>query len=214
MKKLGFVAVAAFAAAFAFAALSPGASASEPGGGTGGGGGTSLPFTAIPGMLDAHGDGIMAGAGMLDMRLCAADGLLLVKKGDAKITGGNGFTGEADWLGLHVYFGFHDCIYLTGGKTAALVVGTGLKLYARGVGIAFLKGTGGYTNDGVPHDGSTEGIVVPIGQKLFDTRPSTTPYPTGTGHPNTSQTPGTGTGDHHEPTRTPTATPHTTTTQH
>lgn len=199
MKKLGFVGAVALVAVVAFAALSPSASASEPGGGTGGGGGTSLPFTAIPGVLDAHGDGIMAAAGLLDLRICADDGLLLVKKGDAKITGGTAFTGEADWLGLHVYFGFHDCMYLTGAKTAALVVGTGLKLYARGVGIAFLKGVGSYTLDGVTHDGSTEGIVVPIGQHI-DTRPSTTRTP--------------GTGDHPEPTRTPTATPHTSTTPH
>jgi hypothetical protein len=197
MQKLGFVAAVAFAAVVAFAALSPGASAAEPGGGTGGGGGTSLPFTAIPGILDAHGDGIIAAAGMLDVRFCADDGLLLVKKGDAKITGGS-FTSEADWMGLHVYFGFRDCMYLTGAKTAALLVGTGLKLYARGVGIAFLKGEGGYTLDGVPHDGSTDGVVVPIGQKLFDTRPSATPRPSGTEHPSTA--------------RTPTATPHTSTT--
>jgi hypothetical protein len=199
MRKLGFVGAIVVAAAFAFAALSPGASASEPGGGGGGG----LPFSAIPGILDAHGDGIMAGAGMLDMRLCADDGLLLIKKGDAQVKGGM-FTGEADWMGLHVYFGFHDCMYLTGGKTAALLVGTGLKLYARGVGYAFLKGTGGYTSDGVPHDGSTEGIVVRIGQNL-ETKPSTTPQPGHTEQPHPTRTPGT--GDHHEPTRTPTTGP-------
>jgi hypothetical protein len=180
----------AFATVFTLVALSSGASASEPGGGGGTGG---LPFTAIPGVLDAQGDGIAAAAGMLNMRLCADEGILLVKKGDATITGGS-FTSEADWMGLHVYFGFHDCLYLTGGKTAALVVGTGLKLHAEGVGIAFLKGIGSYTIDGVTHDGATEGIVVQIGQRLFDTRPSRTPQ--------TTRTPGT--GDHREPTRTPT----------
>lgn len=79
MKKLGFVGALALVAAFAFAALSSGASASEPGGGSGGGTG-GLPFNAIPGVLDAEGDGIVAGAGLLNMRLCADHGILLVKR--------------------------------------------------------------------------------------------------------------------------------------
>lgn len=111
-------------------------------------------------------------------------------------------------MGLHVYFGFHDCLYLTGAKTAALLVGTGLRLHAEGVGVAFLKGIGSYTLDGVAHDGSTEGIVVTIGQRLFDTKPSKTPRPGGTEHPKPTKTPGT--GNHEEPTRTPTTSSQTT----
>ena len=195
MKKLGFLAAGLCAAAFAFAVLAPGATASEPGGGTGGGGtNTVLP---IPGMLDAQGDGIVAAAGYLRTRFCATDGLLLVKKGDATQQGG-AFTGEADWLGLHVYFGFHDCMYIMGGRTAALLVGTGLKLHAEGFGIAFLKGPG-YTLDGVAHDGSTEGVVVQIGTKLPEPHGSPTARPSTS--PTTARTP--------EPTRTPGTTTHT-----
>ena len=197
-------AVIVVAAVFAFAALAPGVSASEPGGrhghghnsgggnGGGNGGGTGLPFDSIPGVLDANGDGIEAAAGLLNMHLCAADGLLLVRKADSTISDVTS-TSDVDWLGLHVYFGFSGCVDITGAHAAALVVGTGLTLHAEGTGVAFLKGTGSYTNDGVTSPGSPDGVIVKIGSKLFGgatgTPASGTPAPTQTSSPAPSETP-------------------------
>ncbi len=205
MKRLHLVAAAlAVAAVCGFAVLAPIASAN--GGGNGGGNGdhgkdkdkgkNGFPFDKIPGVLDAEGDGIQAAAGALNMELCAEEGLLLVKKGNSTISEVTS-TESVEWLGLIVYFGFTGCVEISGEKAAALVVGTGLTLHAEGFGIAFLKGTGSYTSDGETHEGSTEGVVVKIGSKLF-AKPTKTPKPSETDVPEPTSTP------EPEPTATPT----------
>jgi hypothetical protein len=211
MKRFGIYGVAmALVAAVAFAGLVSVASVSANGGGHGnghgqreggkgkggGGGGSGFPFDKIPGVLDAEGDGILAAAGALNLEICADEGLLLVKKEGSTVSGGTS-TGEVDWLGLHVYFGFSGCADITGEKAAALVVGTGLTLHAEGIGIAFLKGTGSYTNDGAEHEITEDGEVVKIGTRLFDKK-TKTPTPSTTEEPDPTDTP------EPEPTATPT----------
>jgi hypothetical protein len=169
LRRLHILAPAIAIAAVALATLASAASAN--------GGGHHHRGYSTPGVLEASGDGIAAAAGKLTLHVCAEDGLLITK-GSVSIEEG-GFTDEVSWLGLHVYFGFSGCadigpeellwdIFGYGGsrKTAALVAGTGLTLRAEGTGIAFLKGTGTWSDDGGGSgDWTEEGTILKIGGK-------------------------------------------------
>ncbi len=155
MKRFRSFAPAAAIAAVALAALAGAASANG-----GRPGGAAPPPPPPPGVLEASGDGIAAAAGKLTLHICAADAFLLTK-GEVTIAP-DAYTDEVGWLGLHVYFGFHGCADVApgmsmlngggggggaaGGRAAALAAGTGLTLRAQGTGLAFLRGTGVWSN--------------------------------------------------------------------
>jgi hypothetical protein len=128
--------------------------------------------SSTPGVLDANGDGIAAAAGKLSLHICAGEGILLTK-GNVTI-GEDAFTDQVDWLGLHVYFGFHGCADVSGtasmfsgsggGLTAALAAGTGLTLHAEGTGVSFLKGAGTWnTSNSESGAWTADGAIVKIG---------------------------------------------------
>lgn len=158
----------AAAAIVVFALAAAAGVASANGGGRGGS------VTLTPGVLDASGDGIVAAAGALTIRVCADDALL-VAKGNVS-PGDSTSKDQVDWLGLRVYFGFSGCADVSGGtsmqsvggggKAAALAAGTGLTLHAEGNGIAFLRGEGTWSDgNGKSGDWGADGLVVPIGGK-------------------------------------------------
>lgn len=165
---LGAIAVLAMSAA----ALSPAVSAQ------GGGDGDTPRWEdwLLPGVLEAEGDGIAAAAGALNLRLCAEEGLLLTK-GETAVPDGT-YDDSVEWLGLHVYFGFHGCAEVEGHRVAALVVGHGLTLRAEGIGIAFLKGEGSWAKSGGETGSWTEdGKILKIGAKLWERTKTPTPVP-------------------------------------
>lgn len=178
MRRFRKLAPALIAAAVALAAVTGAASAH----GTWHGGGTG---TTTPGVLDANGDGIVAAIGQLSIHICADEGFLLAK-GKVTIDPGAS-TGDVNWLGLHVYFGFHGCADVGietstlslggsggGGRAGALAAGTGLTLHAEGTGIAFVKGVGTWTNTpGGSGAWSQEPTILKIGAKT-DTPCTTT----------------------------------------
>jgi hypothetical protein len=166
---LGAVAVLTLGAA----AMSP--SVSAHGGGDGGGDTPRWENWLLPGVLEAEGDGIAAAAGLLNLRLCAEEGLLLAK-GEAAVPDGT-YDDSVEWLGLHVYFGFHGCAEVEGARVAALVVGHGLTLRAEGIGIAFLKGEGSWAKSGGETGSWTEeGAILKIGSKLWEKTPTPVPH--------------------------------------
>jgi hypothetical protein len=158
----------AAALAVAAAAWAPQASARE--GGDGDGDRPHWEHWLVPGVLEAEGEGIAAAGGKLNIRICAEEGILLTK-GEGSLPDGS-YDEVVEWLGLHVYFGFHGCAELEGRWTAALVVGQGLTLRAEGVGIAFLKGEGTWAKAGGDSgDWSEEGEIIRIGSKLWEKTP-------------------------------------------
>jgi hypothetical protein len=123
-----------------------------------------------PGVLEAEGDGIAAAAGKLNLRLCAEDGILLAK-GEHTVADGS-YDEVVEWLGLHVYFGFHGCAELEGHWVAALAVGQGLTLRAEGIGIGFLKGEGTWAKSGGDSgEWSEHGEIIKIGSRLWEKTP-------------------------------------------
>jgi hypothetical protein len=143
-------------------------------------------------VFEAEGNGIAAGAGKLDLKLCAEEGLLLVKRGDSEIAV-EAYDDKVEWLGLEVYFGFHGCAEIGGWGVAALVVGEGLTMRAEGLGIAYLAGEGTWAkNDSESGEWRHEGKIYFIGSK---SRSNKTPTPEPTDEPDP------------EPTDEPTATP-------
>jgi hypothetical protein len=164
-KRTSIVAGVLAALALGAAIAVPSASA-EGGGGDGG----DRPSWLLPGVLEAEGEGIAAAAGKLNLRLCAEEGILLLK-GEASVPDGS-YDEVIEWLGLHVYFGFSGCAESEGYWTAGLVVGQGLSLRAEGVGIAFLKGTGTWAKvGGETGDWSEDGEILKIGSKLWEKTP-------------------------------------------
>jgi hypothetical protein len=146
----------------------------------GGGGRERHRYEALPGVLEASGDGIAAASGKLTLKLCADDGLLITK-GGVSLEEGAAYEDSVSWLGLNVYFGFAGCAaigpeealwsgFSTGGggrgKTAALAVGTGLELRAVGSGVAFVKGEGEWAKDqGESGEWTDEPTILKIGGK-------------------------------------------------
>jgi hypothetical protein len=141
----------------------------------GGGGGWHRGGGGTPGTLSAAGDGIAAAGGSMTIHVCAEDGILLTK-GNVSIPD-DAFTDTVGgWWGLNVYFGFNGCADVGGTmtatnngggglakKAAALVAGTGLTLDVEGNGIAFLKGTGTWTDgNGGSGDWTEEGDVLKV----------------------------------------------------
>lgn len=183
MKRFRTFAPAVAVAAVALAALAGAASANG-----GGPGRAAPPPPPPPGVLEASGDGIAAAAGKLTIRICATDAFLLTK-GEVAIAP-DAFTDEVGWLGLHVYFGFHGCADVApgmsmlngggggggapgGGRAVALAAGTGLTLRAEGTGLAFLRGTGVWSNsNGESGLWSEQGTILHIAGK-----PAATPCP-------------------------------------
>jgi hypothetical protein len=152
----------------------------------------------LPGLFEAEGEGIAAGAGKLNLRLCAEEGLLLVKKGDSEIAV-DAYEDSIEWLGLEVYFGFHGCAEIGGWGVAALVVGSGLQMRAEGIGLAYLAGEGTWSkNEAENGEWTADGRIYKIGTKSkHDKTP--TPEPTDEPDPEPTEEP--------DPEPTATATP-------
>ena len=139
LRKLGIAAVVVASATIAFAALTPAAGAEE---------GRGDVVLRGRGVLDAHGTGVAAVKGRVDMQVDANRGILLVKDiaGDAFVrVNGNGET--AHWNGFTVYFGTGEAS-IVGSHVAVIVVGTDIDLHAAGKGWAYLKGRGHYFVNG------------------------------------------------------------------
>ncbi|MBI5288345.1 MAG: hypothetical protein HY873_05180 [Chloroflexi bacterium] len=138
-KKLGIVAALALAAGIAFAAIAPAASAEE---------GRGDVVLRGRGVLDAHGTGVAAVKGRVDMQVNANRGILLVKDiaGDAFVRV-DGTGGTAHWNGFTVYFGTGEAT-IVGSHVAVIMVGTDIDLHAAGKGWAYLKGRGHYFVNG------------------------------------------------------------------
>jgi hypothetical protein len=101
------------------------------------------------GVLDAHGNGLVAVKGNIDMRASASEGILLVKdeSGDAFVH----VEGHGDvvrWNGFTLYFGFHGDATVIGRGVAVIVLGKDVDVHAAGRGWAYLKGNGSYFVNG------------------------------------------------------------------
>jgi hypothetical protein len=140
LKKLSLATAIIATVTLAFAAVAPPASAQTPATGT---------VLAGRGVLDAHGTGLIAVRGNLDMAVSADEGILLVKdeSGDA-IIHVEGHGDVAHWNGFTVYFGFHGSATIIGKGIGVIVVGRGIDMHVAGRGWAFLKGDGRYYVNG------------------------------------------------------------------
>ena len=121
----------------AMAALAPAASAEE-----------GDAFVSGQGTLSAHGNGIGALKGRLELAANANRGILMVKDlaGDAEVDV-RGVGGTASWNGFDVYFGT-GAVHITGSHVAVIIAGTNVDLRAHGKGWAFLQGRGSYWVNG------------------------------------------------------------------
>lgn len=173
-KRISITLAAVAVLAMSVVAWAPAASAQ--GGGEGDRGGWD--GWLLPGVLEAEGQGIAAAGGKLNIRLCAEEGILLTR-GESAVPA-DAYDEVVEWLGLHVYFGFHGCAELEGRWVAALVVGQGLTLRAEGIGLAFLKGEGTWAkNGGDSGEWSDEGQIIKIGTKATAWEKTPTPVPDG-----------------------------------
>ncbi len=139
LKKLGLITAIIATIAVASVAMAPAASAE---------GERDDVVLRGRGVLDAHGTGVAAVKGRVDMQVNANRGILLVKDiaGDAFVrVDGNG--GTAEWNGFTVYFGSGEAT-IVGSHVAVVVVGTDIDLHAAGKGWAYLKGHGRYFVNG------------------------------------------------------------------
>jgi len=157
LKKLAVLTGAIALATFAFTAFAPSASAAEPG---------PVDNTVLRGrgVLDAHGDGLVAVKGRLDLYARAEGGVLLVKDeaGDAVVKV-DGQGGSASWNGFTVYAGFDGRAHVTGSDVAVIVVGKDIDLHVVGVGWAFLKGDGTFeVNNRGPFRWTREGAFASV----------------------------------------------------
>ena len=164
------MAVATSLIAGAALALTAGGVSAQGGGDNGGGGSTT------PGVVEASGDGITGAGGKLTITICATEGILLTK-GNTEIDEGAYSDSVSGWYGLNVYFDVNGCAEVGGGGSslggprwgrmvAALAIGTGLELRAEGKGIAFVKGTGEWSNNnGESGEWTEDGKILPIAGK-------------------------------------------------
>ena len=155
MKKLMGLTAILGAAMVAFAAFAPAASAQTPSGDASGNA-----FVAGRGFLTAHGTGVAAVKGAMDLHATAAEGILLIKDptGNAKIDV-DGYGGKGRWLGMTVYFGFHGTAHIVGRDVGVLIVGRDIDLKVAGRGWALLKGHGTFSvNGGPPQPWTEEGV--------------------------------------------------------
>ena len=152
MKKLMGMTAILGAAMVAFAAFAPSASAQTPPGDAAG-----QAFVAGRGVLTAHGSGVAAVKGAMDLHATAAEGILLVKDptGNARIDV-DGYGGTGHWLGMTVYFGFHGNAHIVGRDVGVLIVGRDIDLKVAGRGWAFLRGQGTFSVNGGPPQPWTE----------------------------------------------------------
>ena len=154
MLKRAFVAAAFLgAAASAFTAFAPAASAATPPPA----GAAPSAFVAGRNVLTAHGSGIVAVKGAMDLNASAAEGVLLVKDptGDARIDV-DGYGGQGEWNGVKVYWGFHGHAHIVGRDVGVMIIGRDVDLRVIGRGWAFLKGHGSYSVNGGPPQPWTE----------------------------------------------------------
>ena len=144
-KKIGIAAAVLAVAGMAFSALAPSASAAEP-----------TPPARIPniilhgaGVLDAHGTGVAAVKGLMDLHATGDGDILLVKdiKGDAVVTV-DGQESMGEWRGFKAYFGIRGNVHVVGTDVAVILVGNNIDLRVAGRGWAFLKGEGTFTANG------------------------------------------------------------------
>lgn len=100
------------------------------------------------GTLSAHGNGIVALQGRVELAANANRGILMVKDlaGDAEVDV-RGVGGTASWNGFDVYFGA-GAAHITGSHVAVIIAGTDIDLRAHGKGSAFLQGRGWYWVNG------------------------------------------------------------------
>jgi len=159
LKKIGMVAALAAVAGCAFAAFAPAASAEE--------GRETDTVLRGRGVLSAHGTGVAAAKGRLDMQVNANRGILLVKDlaGDAFVrVEGHGGTTEGN--GFTVYFGVGGEAIINGSNVAVIVVGTDIDMRVLGKGWAYLKGRGQYfVNGRGPFLWSEEGAFAGFGDE-------------------------------------------------
>jgi hypothetical protein len=116
------------------------------------------------GVLDAHGTGVAAVKGRLDLYVNADRGILLIKDeaGDARIHV-EGEGGSTTWHGFKVYFGTGEANVI-GSNVAVIMVGKDIDLHVAGKGWAFLKGRGTYfVNGHGPFPWSDEGAFAGVG---------------------------------------------------
>jgi hypothetical protein len=160
-KKVSILAAVFALATMAFAALAPVARAEEPQ--------PQRDATLLRGrgVLDAHGDGLVAVRGRIDLYARADRGIMLVKDvtGDAAVRiNGDGHT--ANWNGFTVYFGVEGQAHVTGSDVTVIIVGDDVDLHVVGAGWAFLNGDGTFeVNNRGPFrwtaDGAFASIVAP-----------------------------------------------------
>lgn len=100
------------------------------------------------GTLSAHGNGVAALKGRMELSANANRGILLVKDiaGDAEVDV-RGIGGSGSWNGFDVYYGA-GAAHITGSHVAVIIIGTDIDLRAHGKGWAFLKGRGSYWVNG------------------------------------------------------------------
>ncbi len=160
MKKLMGITAILGMATLAFAAFAPVASAQTPPPGDAAGNA----FVAGRGVLTAHGTGLAAVKGTMDLHATAAEGILLVKDptGNAKIDV-DGYGGTGEFMGMKVYFGFHGSAHIVGRDVGVLILGRDINLHVAGRGWAFLRGHGTYSvNGGPPQPWTEEGVKASI----------------------------------------------------
>jgi hypothetical protein len=151
-KSVAAVFLLAVTAVGAMAFAPPASAGSERDGGEG-------TFLRGAGVLDAHGNGLIAVKGRIDLAATADGGVLLVKDeaGDAVVRV-RGDGGTISWRGFTVYFGLDGEATVTGSQVGVIVVGEDIRLHAAGRGWAFLKGRGEFfVNGRGPFPWSPEG---------------------------------------------------------
>ena len=160
MKKLLGITTIMGAAMVAFAAFAPAASAATPP--------PAVPnaFVAGRGVLTAHGTGVAAVRGAMDLHASAAEAILLVKDptGNAQVDV-DGYGGKGEWLGMTVYFGFHGTAHIVGRDVGVLIVGRDIDLKVVGRGWAYLRGHGTFSvNGGPPQPWTDDGVRTDFAQ--------------------------------------------------
>jgi len=160
LKKIGRLAATMALVATAFGAMATGTHAqdAEPAQERDG------TFLAGRGVLDAHGDGLVAVKGKIDLYARADGGALLVKDiaGDAVVRI-DGEGRSASWRGFTAYFGFDGAAHVTGSDVAVIVVGEDIELHVVGIGWAYLKGEGTFeVNNRGPFRWTPEGTFAGV----------------------------------------------------
>ena len=117
-------------------------------------------FVAGRGVLTAHGTGVVAVKGALDLHASAAGGILLVKNptDDAQVDV-DGYDSTGEWFGMKVYFGFHGTAHIVGRDAGVLIVGRDIDVKVVGRGWALLRGRGAFSvKDGPSRPWTDDGV--------------------------------------------------------